>query len=111
MTQRSYANPIGTRGVDADVRRFYEELWILLPPPPDKVIWMSTRCFVGVPGTGGCAEDDWAMWIHRKTGEWCCSGCHAHGGPREAAIERGLTPDEAEEMLVRYRMLQGGVGR
>ena len=108
MTESSAGIPDGTPGVAADVHGFYQALWVFLRPPGEKPVWMPTRCFVGVPGTDECAEDDWAAWIHRETGEWRCDGCHASGGALEAAIERGRTPEDARDLLERYGLLHDG---
>jgi hypothetical protein len=108
MTKSSDGIPDGTAGVAADVHGFYQALWVFLRPPGEKTVWMPTRCFVGVPGTDDCTEDDWAAWIHRATGEWRCDGCHSSGGALEAAIERGRTPEDARDMLDRYRLPHDG---
>ena len=95
MTKSSGGIPNGTAGAGADVRGFYEKLWIFLPPRGEKVIWMSTRCFVGVPGTDGCAENDWALRIHKETGEWRCDGCHAHGELRSSGWSSSDIPEHS----------------
>ena len=82
-----------------DVRGFDAALDVALPdrPGPD----LAVRCFA--------AADAHRRGDHRPSasvnvdsGAWCCHGCGAQGGAYDAALELGLHPAAAMELLERH---------
>jgi hypothetical protein len=86
---------------EAMVYGFYEELFLFLPPAGRIVVYVHAGCPVTAVSKP-CFADDEAALIAKTTGKWRCSLCGEAGGPLEAAIGRGYTPEEGRKLVDRH---------
>jgi len=87
----------------ADIRGYYRELRIPLPPTPNADV--AIRCFAD-PGFHRREDRDPSCSVNVVSGAWQCHGCGAHGGAYDAALAVGHTPRSAIDLMIAHGLIE-----
>jgi hypothetical protein len=87
----------------ADIRGFYAALGVELHARA--TLEAAVRCFAD-PAAHAHADRDASCSVNLETGAWHCWGCGAKGGAYDAARELDLSPRQAMDLLIRYRLAE-----